>query len=78
MVKNYWYDLIGADLNYGINEHPQRQMRKLGFHFIKSEPVSIADCWWFRVDEEPNIIPGYITRLGDDFKFSDERIEVTD
>lgn len=70
-MKNYRYDVIGASCDYGVKEFPQAQMRKLGFHVIKSEQVTIADCWFFRVDNDIENIPGYLTELGD-LKFSDE------
>lgn len=72
MIKHYRYDIIGADLNYGVHEHPQKQMRKLGFHVIKSEPFSIADFWIFRVDNDIQEVPGYIDEVSKDFKFSGE------
>jgi len=72
MIKNYRYCLITADLDCGVKEHPQTQMKNLGFHVIKSEPVPIADCWWFRVDNEIYNIPPYLTDIGDNMKFSDE------
>lgn len=71
-MKNYRYDVIGAHYD-GVSEHPQRQMKNLGYKIIKSEPVSIADCWWFRVENEIDNIPSYLYQMGDDFKFSDER-----
>lgn len=72
-MKNYRYDLIGAHLDYGIKEHPQIQMKKLGYEVVKSEPVPIGDCWWFRVDNEIKNTPKYLYPMRDDFKFSDER-----
>lgn len=71
-MKNYRYDIIGASLDYGVKEHPQIQMKNLGYKVIKSEPVPIADCWWFRVDNEINKVPGYLYLMSNDFKFSDE------
>ena len=71
-MKHYRYDIIGADLDAGIKEHPQSQMKNLGFKLIKSEPVPIADCWWFRVENEIENIPSYLTLMPDDFKFSGE------
>lgn len=71
-MKNYRYDLIGASVKYGVNKHPQQDMIDLGFNIIKSEPVPIADCWWFRVSNEIEYVPPYITELSKDFMFSDE------
>lgn len=70
-MKNYRYSLITADMD-GIKDHPQTQMKKLGAKVIKSEPVSIADCWWFRTENEINPLPKYLYEMKDDFKFSDE------
>ena len=72
MIKNYRYDLICADLEYHVDKHPQVQMKELGFNVIRSEPVPIADCWWFRVDNEIPIPPKYLRELPDTFRFSDE------
>ena len=71
-MKNYIYDIIGSHMN-GIKEHPQIQMKNLGYEVIKSEPVSIADCWWFRVNNEIEKKPEYLYEMSEDFKFSYER-----
>ena len=71
-MKNYRYDIDGA-FEAGVHVHPQLQMKNLGYEVIKSEPVSIADCWWFRVNNEIEETPDYLYEIGDDFKFSDER-----
>ena len=52
ILKNYRYDVIGADIKCHIHEHPQKQMKNLGFTVIKAEPVPMADCWWFRVEDD--------------------------
>ena len=70
-MKHYRYSVIGADMD-GVTEHPQEQMRNLGAKVIKSEPVMIADCWWFRTENEINPLPNYLYEMDDDFKFSDE------
>lgn len=71
-MKNYRYDMIGAYIN-GVKEHPQLDMKNLGYKVAKAEPVSIADCWWFRVENEIDGTPSYLDLMNDDFKFSDER-----
>lgn len=73
MIKNYCYDLISAHLDYHVDKHPQLQMKELGFHVIKSEPVPIADSWWFRVDNEVSVVPKYLRELPETFRFSGER-----
>lgn len=69
---NYRYDVIGASMA-GVKEHPQVDMRNLGYKVIKAEPVMIADCWWFRVESEIDDTPNYLYRMKDNFKFSSER-----
>lgn len=74
-MNNYRYDMIGADLDYGIKLHPQEDMMRLGYKLVKSEPVPIADCWWFRTENEIENTPGYLHKMRDSFKFSDEKEE---
>lgn len=71
-MLNYRYDLIQA-YEEGVRLHPQDQMKKLGYKIIKSEPVPIGDCWWFRVKNRFGIKPKYLSKMGKNFKFSDER-----
>lgn len=71
-MQHYRYDVQLA-FDSGVSEHPQKQMKKLGYDVIKSEPVSIADCWWFRVKSRITDTPCYLTPMDNDFKFSDER-----
>lgn len=72
-MSNYKYDVIGADLDYGVKKHPISDIMNIGFNIIKAEPCMLADCWWFRSDTDVKEIPPYIIKLSDDFKFSDER-----
>lgn len=71
-MKNYRYDISEA-FEAGVHVHPQLQIKNLGYEVIKSEPVSIAECWLFRVNNEIEETPDYLYEMGDDFKFSDER-----
>lgn len=71
-MKNYRYDIDTA-IYHGVTIHPQAEMSRLGFKVIKAEPVSVADCWWFRVENDIDFVPGYITEMRPDFQFSDER-----
>lgn len=48
-------------------------MKNLDTKIIKSEPVPIADYWWFRTENEIDPLSGYLTEMSDDFKFSDEK-----
>lgn len=62
-MKKYRYDLICAGLDYGIKEHPQKQMKKLGFNVVESEPIPIADCWIFEVNNDIDNIPEYLVEI---------------
>ena len=72
-MYNYRYDLIGAYIDYHIHKHPQDDLNDKGLKWIKCEPFSIADCWIFRFDKPIESCPPYLTRISDNFKFSDER-----
>lgn len=71
-MVNLRYDIIGADLDHGVRQHPQQQMKELGLNVVKSEPCPIADCWFFRVTNDSKNLPGYLTILSENFKFADE------
>ena len=73
MIENYRFDMIGASLDYGVKEHPQKVMKDLGYNVVKCEPVPIGDCWWFRVSNHIDPVPPYLHRMKDDFKFSGEK-----
>lgn len=73
MYEHYRYDVIGADLDYGVNGHPQKVMKELGYNIVRSMPFPIADCWIFRVSNHVDPIEPYLTRLDDNFEFFDER-----
>ena len=69
---NYRYDMQIA-YDKGVREHPQVHMGKLGYKVIKSEPVAVGNCWWFRVeDRRRGFTPSYLSKLPENFKFSDE------
>lgn len=64
------YDMIGADIDYGVSVHPQEQMERLGYELVRCEPVPIADCWIFEVIKDDSIDPpGYLDRLEGGFDF---------
>ena len=69
---DYRYDLISADIDYGVRIHPQQDLTDRGYKWIKSEPCSIADCWFFRFEEELDNPPAYLQKLSNGFKFADE------
>lgn len=64
-MKSYRYDLIKAYLEFSIKEHPQKQMKNLGFNVIKAEPVPIADCWIFIVENDIKNVPEYLKDISD-------------
>lgn len=57
------YDLITAGMECDIHEHPQEQMKKLGYTIIDAIPQSIADCWWFTVDKFIEPLPPYLRKI---------------
>ena len=66
--KQLRYDCIDAYIKCGIYEHPERQMKKLGYKVIASVPQSIADQWWFTVEEIIYPLPMYLTEMSYDFE----------
>lgn len=58
----------------GPDEHPIRQMIKMGITCRKAEPHTIGDCWFFfdcvGVPEE---LPNYMTEMGESIKPLSER-----
>ena len=43
--------------------HPEIQMKNLGYKIKSSEPVSVADCWIFEVEEVFYPLPKYLELL---------------
>ena len=72
-MKNYKYDMICATYHNDVINHPQTQMKALGFDVIKHESVLSEDCWLFRVSNNIDNVPSYLRQLEDDFRFSDEQ-----
>ena len=67
--KQLHYDIWTADLKCGIHEHPQKQMKNLGYNVIGSVPQSIADCWWFTVEEFIKPLPPYLSKMSYNFDY---------
>ena len=63
------YEMIEAAMKYGINVHPQKQMKNLGLEYDKAEACPIADCWFFRLKNEvkESELPSYINRVCDEY-----------
>lgn len=49
--------------------HPQEQLRKDGMKELKSEPITIADCWFFEVEKLADPLPPWYKMSG--YKFQD-------
>lgn len=75
--KQLDYDLIEA-YECGINEHPQRQMTKLGYRVIAAVAQSLYDSWWFTVEDFIEPLPPYLTKIEYDFDYwhGDDRTTV--
>ena len=43
-MKTYRYDMIGADLIYGVKSHPQDVMDRLGAKVVSSHGRKILRC----------------------------------
>lgn len=48
--------------------HPIKQMEALGYKIIASVPQSIADQWWFTVEEIIEPLPPYLERMEYNFE----------
>lgn len=59
--KQLNYDMYEA-FDMGVNEHPQLQMKKLGYNVIGSVPQSLYDSWWFTVEEFIEPLEPYLTK----------------
>ena len=67
--KQLHYDIITASLDCGINEHPQLQMKKLGYNVIGGVPQSLGDCWWFTVEEFIEPFPPYLRKMNYNYDY---------
>ena len=62
-MKQLKYDMWSADVQYKVQGHPQEVMKNLGFKLINSVPQSIADCWWFTVEDFDFELPPYLSEI---------------
>lgn len=62
-MKQLCYDMWSAMVSHNVTEHPQIQMKNLGFQVIHSVPQSIADCWWFTVEDFDFSMPPYLREM---------------
>lgn len=70
--KQLRYCVITAHYD-GIDIHPQEQMKKLGYKVIASVPQSVADCWWFTVEDFIEPLPKYLAKIEYDFEYWHKR-----
>lgn len=66
--KQISYDLRTA-FECGINEHPQRQMAKLGYKVMGAVSQSMYDCWWFTVEDFIEPLPPYLKKIKYDYDY---------
>ena len=62
-MKQLCYDVWSSQVTYGVKEHPQKHMKDLGFTLIHSVPQSVADCWWFTVEDFDFDLPPYLSPM---------------
>lgn len=67
IMIDYRYDLIKADIDYHIKEHPQIDLTKKGLKWERCEPCPIADCWFFEFKKEIINPPPYLEKLNTKF-----------
>lgn len=67
-MKQLFYSIRDAHEN-GIHEHPQTQMKKLGYQVIGSVPQSLYDGWWFTVKEFIEPLPEYLCKMNYNFDY---------
>ena len=61
--KQLSYCMWTADVDCGVHEHPQIQMKKLGYKVIGSVPQSVFDSWWFTVEDFIEPLPPYLSKM---------------
>ena len=62
----------------GVNEHPQVQMKKLGYNVLAAVAQSMGDCWWFTVEDYIEPLPEYLEKFEYDYdKWHKNRLIVT-
>lgn len=61
------FDLIGYSANGG-KYNPVKQMRELGFEIVACVPQTIADQWWFTVENLIDPLPPYLAEMEYDFE----------
>lgn len=66
--KQLEYDLREAN-ECGINDHPQLQMKRLGYKVIGAVAQSLYDCWWFTVEDFIEPLPPYLTKTKYDYDY---------
>lgn len=66
---NIRLDLISL-YEMGINEHPQKYMKRLGITYKDSTPQSMTDEWWFfECENVPDPFPDCFRELKTDQRY---------
>ena len=69
MTKKQVIYKMNQAIDCGITEHPQKQMRILGYKVIAAVAQSLGDCWWFTVEDYIEPFPPYIAKMEYDFDY---------
>jgi len=64
--KQLCYSMYKAH-DCGIDEHPQVQMKKLGYKVISAVAQSLTDSWWFTVEDFIEPLPPYLKKFQYDY-----------
>lgn len=67
--KQLLYDVIGACVLCNVHEHPQTQMKNLGYKVIGSVPQSFSDSWWFTVEEFIEPLEPYLEKVNYNYDY---------
>jgi hypothetical protein len=67
--KQLRYDMMTANFNCGVYQHPQKQMMDLGYNIIAAVAQSIGDQWWFTVEDYIEPLPEYLSKMEYDFDY---------
>lgn len=65
------YDYVGADIDYGVKDHPITNMKNMGYKILQCEPFPIGDCYFFKVEKVIKPLAPYLSIMKKDW-FSKE------
>ena len=66
--KQLRYSLQEA-YEYGAKEHPQKQMKLLGYEVLDAVPQSAYGSWWFTVKEIIEPLPPYLNLITYNYEY---------